>query len=105
MLRRKLLGTILLLMIAATSGLLCKASEPEDDKATGPVFNKGLEGLNIGGLWYLSFQNGSAGGDAYTDFRIKRGYINVTKTIFTWGGTELEARITPDVNVEDDGDV
>jgi hypothetical protein len=96
---------LLLLIITSACGLPCLASESEEENPTGPVFNKGLEGLNIGGLWYLSFQNGSAGGDAYTDFRIKRGYINVTKTIFTWGGTELEARITPDVHQKDDGDL
>jgi hypothetical protein len=104
-LRRQLLGIISLLIITLACGLPCIASESEEENSTGPVFNKGLEGLNIGGLWYLSFQDGTSDGNAYTDFRIKRGYINVTKTIFTWGGAELEARITPDIHQKDDGDI
>ncbi len=105
MLKRQLLRTCLLLVAVFTCGLASHASDTEEDKAAGPVFNKGLDGLNIGALWYLSFQDGSSNGNAYTDFRIKRGYINITKTIFAWGGMELEARITPDVHHKDDGDV
>ncbi len=105
MLKKLLLVIVVLPIIAFTSGLPCGASNSDADNTTGPIFKKGLDGLNIGVLWYLSFQDGNQNGDPYTDFRIKRGYINVTKTIFTWGGTEFEARITPDVHQKDDGDV
>jgi hypothetical protein len=103
MLRRKLLGIILGIIMSGMGQLYSVASDEES--ASGPVFTEGLEGIKIGGLWYLSFQDGTANGKAYTDFRIKRGYINVTKTIFNWGGTELEARITPDVHQKEDGDI
>lgn len=105
MLKRLLIGISLLLIMAFTCGLPCGASESEEESEAGPVFNKGLDGLKVGGLWYLSFQDGIKSSNAYTDFRIKRGYINITKTVFTWGGAELEARITPDVHQKDDGDV
>jgi len=88
-----------------TTWLSSAASEPKEETPSGPVFARGLDGLKIGGLWYLSFQDGITDGNSYTDFRIKRGYIDFTKTIFTWSGTEMEGRITPDVHQKDDGDV
>ena len=103
MLKRLFWGIPLLLIFAGTGGMPYAASEEE--KVSGPVFTKGLDGLKIGALWYLSFQDGSENGRGYSNFRIKRGYINITKTIFTWGRTDLEGRITPDVTQDDTGDV
>jgi len=36
---------------------------------------------------------------------VKRGYIDVKKTILRWGDTTLEGRITPDAHQDDSGDL
>jgi hypothetical protein len=69
--------------------------------SSGPVFHKGLDGLSVGALWYLSYQ--------YTDdgnqFLIKRGYIDIKKKVLSWGKNSFEARVTPDVNQDNTGDL
>jgi hypothetical protein len=62
---------------------------------------KGLRGLEMGALWYLSYQNGSKGGTDYGQFVVKRGYINVVKKFTPW----LETRITPDVYQDANGNM
>ncbi len=57
--------------------------------------------VRIGGLWYLSYQDGTASGAAYARFAIKRGYINIETKINPW----LSARITPDTTVDTTGDI
>jgi hypothetical protein len=66
------------------------ASAPQVEESSLP---KGIRGLEIGALWYLSYQNGSKAGSDYGQFTIKRGYINVVKKFTPW----LETRITPDI--------
>ncbi len=62
---------------------------------------KGIRGLELGALWYLSYQNGSRGGSDYGQFVVKRGYINVVKRFTPW----LETRITPDVYQDANGNM
>lgn len=62
---------------------------------------KGVKDLEIGALWYLSYQSGEIIGIEYNRFTVKRGYINVKKEIMPW----LEARITPDVYQDSSGDM
>ncbi|UCF78808.1 MAG: hypothetical protein JSW03_00575, partial [Candidatus Eiseniibacteriota bacterium] len=71
--------------------------------SAGPLFSadtetdlpKGINDLEIGALWYLSYQNGeSAESGGYNLFTVKRGYINIKKKMTPW----LETRITPDVH-------
>lgn len=62
---------------------------------------KGVRDLEVGALWYLSYQNGESASVDYNDFKMKRGYINVTKRMTPW----LEARITPDVHQDEAGDM
>jgi len=57
--------------------------------------------VKIGALWYLSYQDGTSGGDDFSKFAIKRGYINVESTISPF----LSARITPDVTQDSSGDI
>ncbi len=58
---------------------------------------KALKGIKIGGLWYLSYQNGetgnTTGGASYNAFNVKRGYLTVEKEFFPW----FSGRITSDV--------
>ena len=61
----------------------------------------GIRDLEIGALWYISYQNGESESNEYNLFRVKRGYINVKKKMTPW----LEARITPDVHQDSTGDM
>jgi hypothetical protein len=81
-----------------------KVSEatPTENKALEKI-EKALGGIKIGGLWYLSYQNGSTGNTTDTDsryntFAIKRGYLTVEKEFFPW----FQARITTDVTTMKD---
>jgi hypothetical protein len=62
----------------------------------------GLKGLSIGTQVYLSYQNGNTpSGEDFNLFRIKRGYIDIRKTITPY----FAARITPDVQQDASGDL
>ena len=67
--------------------------------------SKGIKDLEIGALWYLSYQHGEDNGESgvgeYNLFTVRRGYINVKKKMTPW----LEARITPDVHQDFSGDM
>ncbi|AEH22560.1 hypothetical protein TOPB45_0456 [Thermodesulfobacterium geofontis OPF15] len=62
---------------------------------------KALKGLNVNGLWYISYMNGKGkdvGGEAGDDKQrsqvaIKRGYVRFTKNITPW----FDAHVTFDV--------
>lgn len=76
-------------------------------KKSAPQVPSALKDLKIGGLWYLSYQNGDQyAGIAdetrvYSKFVVKRGYLNVEKKITPY----LSARFTPDVTQDATGDV
>lgn len=62
----------------------------------------GVKGLTIGTLAYLSYQDGTnSDGSDYSQFRIKRGYIDIRKKITSY----FSARATPDVHQKSDGDI
>jgi len=62
----------------------------------------GVKDLKVGGLVYLSSQNGKdSAGEDYGQFLIKRGYIDIRKTINPY----FSARITPDVSQFTNGDL
>jgi hypothetical protein len=62
----------------------------------------GLNGLRVGSLVYLSYQNGdTSDGSGYNQFLIKRGYIDIRKKITPY----FSARITPDVHQDNTGDL
>lgn len=76
---------------------------------TVPAINKDLDkvvnalkGFKIGGLWYLSYQNGetgnTTGGDSFNAFNIKRGYLTIEKEFSSW----FQARITTDITTVKD---
>jgi hypothetical protein len=103
MLKKMLIFVSALLILAAWLPAAATASEESE---SGVEFVKGLDGLSIGGLWYLSYQDGETGGEDFSKFVVKRGYINIEKEILRWkGGTVLEGRITPDVHQDDEGDL
>jgi len=61
-----------------------------------------LKDLTVGSLVYLSSQNGKdSAGEDYSEFLIKRGYIDIRKKINPY----FSARITPDVHQVPDGDL
>jgi len=67
----------------------------------GAELPKGINDLEIGALWYLSYQNGETAAFEYNRFAVRRGYINIKKKMAPW----LEARITPDVHQDSSGDM
>lgn len=77
-----------------------------DIKKSAPAVPDALKNLHIGGLAYISFQNGSkyAGTadetTAYNDFVLKRGYLDVQDDITPY----LVGRITTDVTRDSTGD-
>lgn len=74
-----------------------QTSAPSDSSS-----NSSSPQVKVGGLWYLSYQNGTSSGEDFSRFVIKRGYINIEAKINSY----LSARITPDVvQREDPGDV
>ncbi len=89
------------LVVCATIGVSTSFGAEEQEDKESPIFFSGLDGLTIGGLWYLSYQNG----DDFNLFKVKRGYINIQKKILQWGNNYLEGRITPDTHQDDHGDM
>jgi hypothetical protein len=79
--------------------------EPVTAQVSMPSAGAELEGvrdLKIGALAYLSYQDGTlANGTSYSDFLIKRGYIDIRKKITPY----FSARITPDVHQDEGGDL
>lgn len=61
---------------------------------------KGIKDLEVGALWYLSYQSGQTAGTDLNRFTGKRGYIHIKKKMADW----LETRITPDLTQDDTGD-
>ncbi len=99
---KKMLVSVMALMILA----MWLPAAASADEGQGVEVVKGLDGLKIGGLWYLSYQDGDTGGESYSKFTVKRGYINIEKDVLRWeGGTVLQGRITPDVHQDGEGDL
>jgi hypothetical protein len=70
------------------------------DKAFDKVL-RFLGGIEIGTLSYFQFSGGKHDNDqAYNQFLITRGYINIKKQLTPW----LGFRVTPDVHQESNGD-
>lgn len=74
---------------------------PAEDRNLSKIV-KALSGFNFGGLWYLSYQNGetadTTGGEGFSRFAIKRGYLTVEKEFLPW----FKGRITTDVTTVTD---
>jgi hypothetical protein len=106
-----MLCACLLLFTAVTSVAQEKTSpqaEKQDqkpDQQPKPAIS--FKGVQIGGLWYLSYQygdqySGTPGQtQAYNQFRVKRGYLDVRAELQPW----LDVRFTPDVSQDSSGDL
>jgi hypothetical protein len=57
--------------------------------------------IDLGGLFYLSYQDGEAGGEEYSRWRIKRGHVDVRADVLPY----LKARFTTDVKHDPDGEI
>ena len=77
-----------------------------DLKKSGPKLPSALEGLKIGGTYYVSYQATSKASGvkdetkASSAFVLKRGYIDIQKDITPW----FTSRITPDITLDSTGD-
>ena len=77
-----------------------------DMKKSAPKLPSALEGLKIGGTYYISYQNGESYTGimdetaTYSKVVLKRGYIDIQKDITPY----FMARITPDVTQDGTGD-
>ncbi len=77
-----------------------------DFKKTAPALPEAIKNLHIGGLAYISYQNGDryAGTanetSSYSDFVLKRGYLDVQDDITPY----LTGRITTDITRDSTGD-
>lgn len=85
----------------AVAGVIMAQAPRLSAAEEGTALPKGIDNLEIGALWYLSYQNGESAGNAYNRFTVKRGYIDFKKQMAPW----LEARITPDVHQDALGDM
>lgn len=88
-------------VVTLLAGAILAQARPLMAGDEGAVLPKGIKDLEIGALWYLSYQNGENSDGEYNRFAVKRGYINVKKKMAPW----LEARITPDVHQDGTGDM
>jgi hypothetical protein len=66
-----------------------------------PASAPALKGLKIGTTTYLSYQDGQTGGDDFSQFRIKRGYVDIRQKITD----TFSVRLTPDVTQDSTGDI
>lgn len=85
-------------LLAALTSLAMGGSAAQQQR---PASEPRYPEIRFGGLWYLSFQQGSAKNTDFSRFVIKRGYINVEAKLFSF----MSARITPDVTQEATGDL
>ena len=89
--KRNVIQTLFICLFLAFGSNSVYASEQE--------LPKGLKGLSIGGVWYLSFQHQENSGDSV--FKVKRSYINIKKKFTKW----FSGRITPDAHQDSVGDL
>ena len=85
----------LLMLLCCTS-----VSSAEDGIDLSPLMPKGLQGITLNGLYYLSYTSGEEGGEEVSNFFINRAYFTVKKDLFPY----LGARITFDTNQDGEGD-
>ena len=64
---------------------------------------KGLQGLSIGGVYYLKYQAGQEddGSTNYNQFAVKRGYLTVKKKV----NEHFTSRLTLDTHQDATGDL
>ncbi len=60
-----------------------------------------IDDIDISGVWYLSHVSGESGGADVNEFYAHRGYLNFKPKF----NSDLSARITPDIHIDDTGDV
>lgn len=86
---------VFMLAVAPVStGLAESGAQPESS------LPPGLQGIQLNGLFYLSYTGGELEGRTYSEFFIHRAYITVRKELLPF----LDARITFDTNQDGEGD-
>ncbi|MCZ7555371.1 MAG: hypothetical protein M5R41_03065 [Bacteroidia bacterium] len=56
--------------------------------------------VQVGGQFFISYEDGRVSGVPYSNFFINRAYINIRAEVLPW----LNGRVTPDIAVDRDGD-
>lgn len=79
---------------------LFKNNLPGYDRPTPKPAPPAVSPVTVGGLAYISFQNGDLGGKAYSKTTLKRAYLDVNAKILPF----LSGRITEDVTQDSTGD-
>lgn len=76
--------------------------EAEEIESKRQDLPKALQGLSVGGLFYVDYSFGrkNQNGTNFNQFSLTRGYINIRKDIAPW----MKARITPDITQDSTGD-
>jgi hypothetical protein len=77
------------LLLSNTSTLAATPSKPWTER------------IRLGGLFYFSYQHGESGGENFSEWRIKRGHLDVRASVLPY----LEGRFTTDVKHDPDDDL
>ncbi|MBN1447817.1 MAG: hypothetical protein JXA28_07785 [Bacteroidetes bacterium] len=76
--------------------------DPPDKDSLRMIIQEFLDpyGVEVSGHFFIAFEMGDDNGEAFSDFFINRGYINVKKEFLPG----VFGRITPDISVDREGD-
>ena len=90
------IATLLSLLIITTGAYAGDQSQSID-------LPKGLQGISIGGVYYLKYQAGQENNkaDNYNRFTVSRGYLTVKKEVNDF----ITSRLTLDTHQDDEGDM
>jgi hypothetical protein len=79
--------------IIFTRSSYAQDAEPQTEKSV-------LDGIKLGGEWFVGYFNGKKDGVSKSEFAIKRGYITIIKEF----NDKFSARLTQDISVDQEGD-
>jgi hypothetical protein len=94
--RFALAGALLMYVLSAPSAA---QTTPDAQKSSPPTVTA-KSPVQVGGQFFISYEDGRSGGEPYSNFFINRAYINVRAEVLPW----LNGRVTPDIAVDREGD-
>ncbi len=92
-----IVGLVICAVVFCVTVPFALAEPGSSDKVSLP---KGLKGVKIGGVTYISYVNGEKSETEYSEFFVRRAYLTVKKSILPG----LSSRITLDTSQDEDGD-
>jgi hypothetical protein len=87
-------------IFAIVSNPSAMAAHPDYSEMTIQDLMAGLTGIKVSGQYFLTYEYGKKGETGFNQFAIQRGYISVFKAF----NSNISARITPDISVDQEGD-